>query len=245
MPRNQGTLIENNLTGGLVSDANGLTFPPNAVVATDNCIFSENGPVERRLGFDYETNYAFNNILKDDVLKPFIWNNAGNNGQNVVLVVQIGNILYFFIRKSESTTSLSDSRLVSTVDLNTFRPSGSPDPGLEECSFASGRGYLFVTHPTINQFYISYDYDTDTVSATEIELQIRDFEGVDTPEDVPIDQRYLTSISDQYRYNLYNQGWYPIKPYFNEGSVATKQYADVFKDQLSIYPNRYRCTGGI
>ena len=71
MARSQGTLIENNLTGGLVSDANGLNFPPNAVVATNNCVFSENGPVTRRYGFDYETNYANVDILRSGAIKPY------------------------------------------------------------------------------------------------------------------------------------------------------------------------------
>lgn len=237
MARNQGTLIENNLTGGLVSDANGLTFPANAVVSTNNCVFSENGPVTRRFGFDYETNYEFNSILKAGVIKPYIWNSAGNNGQNTILVFQVGATLHFFIRKEDVTASLSGSRLVGTINLDLYRPPGSPDPSLRECYFSSGRGYLFVAHPTLNQFYVSYDYDTDAVTGTIIELKIRDFEGVTTPENAPIDQRYLTDISNEYRYNLYNQGWFPIKNYFNGSNLDTGQFSEVFRSQIGFYPN--------
>jgi len=54
MPRNVGSVVENRLIRGLVTEATGLNFPEDACVETYDCVFDNIGTVTRRLGIDVE-----------------------------------------------------------------------------------------------------------------------------------------------------------------------------------------------
>src|SRR6185503_9986638 len=100
--------------------------------------------------------------------------------------------------------SLSEAIKSFAVDLTDFQAPGATDPALLPASFASGNGRLFITHPSCDPIVVEYDDEEDDLVAEGINVQIRDFEGVD--DDLEIDEHPAT-LSNDHLYNLQNQGW--------------------------------------
>lgn len=202
MPRSHGIVVQNKFIKGLFTESTALNFPEDACTETFNCIFSRLGNVTRRLGIDLETNkVTTNQDLTGAAKVTYLWKNVGGDGDIFFTVVQIGNTLHFY--RVSTTGSLSGGKHAHTVTLTTFAPAGVTSVVNVECQFAQGNGYLFVTNPNLNPFYISYVVATDTFSETQIDLKTRDFVGL-TGE---VDAQRITSLTDTHRYNLANQGW--------------------------------------
>lgn len=198
--------VQNNFKEGLKTEFTGLNFPENAATDTQNCVYSYIGDVSRRGGINYEFDNVGQTInVAGAAHSTFRWLNAGGDGQTQLLVQQIGDILYFF-NSSASTISnpLSSQLLPSTVNLVTFLAAGSSaNPGLTECQYAIGNGYLFVFHPNCDPFYCTYN--NGAISATLISLQIRDILGILEPG--VSDNFRPATLSNEHLYNLLNQGW--------------------------------------
>ena len=204
MARNVAQAVENNFVRGLITEASGLNFPENACVETDNCHFDLTGEVRRRLGIDFEQSNDTKAIDRTNAaINTYLWKNVGGNGNVSIWVVQVGDTLYFYL--VSAGLSLSAGELATTVDLTTYMPAGAPSPETLECQFATGNGYLFVTHPTLDSIYVTYNATTQAVTATEITLYIRDFVGI-AEANVAVDLRSGT-LTDAHNYNLGNQGW--------------------------------------
>lgn len=211
MPRSAAVTIENNFVNGLVTEATALNFPEAAATETYNCVFNQDGSFERRLGIDIET--AYSTLTKDrtgNAVNTFVWRAAAGSGLYNFVVLQVGMTLYFY---STDGTSLSGAIKASTVNLATSLVSGvtvgsSPYPERYECEFASGKGYLFVTHPYMDPVYVAYSTSGGTFSSSTLTLKIRDLEGLADTD--PVDKR-PTAITDAKKYNLYNQGWAPFE----------------------------------
>lgn len=225
MPRTRSVAIENDLSGGLNTQATGINFPPNACIETDNCIFHELGFVERRLGFEFETNYTTKSIDRaGKAVVAYNWKNVTGDGAINLLVKQVGSLLYFY--SPTTIGSFSPGALTTTIDLEDFLPllGSAANIPLAECQFSVGLGYLIVTHPYTEPFYVTYDLNTQEATATKINIRVRDFEGVE--DGLAIDKRPAT-LSDEHEYNLKNQGWF-----VNDGDYITD-----FKTTLTDYPS--------
>lgn len=203
MPRQLALEVDNNFSGGLVTQATGLNFPMNACTDTINCIHHELGYVQRRPGFDFEDNYTTKTIDRASVcVNNYFWRNVSGDGTFNLEVLQVGDTLYFYLPSSEG---FSAGALATTIDLTDFMPAGASSPATAECQFSSGLGHLFVTHPTLEPFRVEFDIDTEVATATQIDIKIRDTEGID--DGLDHDER-PTSITNTHKYNLFNQGWY-------------------------------------
>lgn len=207
MPRQLAVSVDNNFTKGLITEASGLNFPENACTDEDNCVFKLTGAVERRLGMDLEFNYSSKTISRaNSVIVPYLWKNPNGLAEVNLLVVQIGDHLYFW---DTGSSSVSGGAINDNIDLTDYIPSGSTFvPTLNECHFASGNGKLFVTHPYLDSFYVEYDAATNTFTDTQINITIRDHEGLE--DGYETDERPTSSIpalSEEHYYNLLNQGW--------------------------------------
>jgi hypothetical protein len=203
MARSIATSIENNFVNGLVTEATALNFPEAAAVDTDNCVFEQQGNFTRRKGFEFEIGAIRDTKSKaNQVVNTFLWQNAAGSGNNNFVVRQVGAELAFF--RVTTTGALSANKMSSTIDLNVFKVAGSDDPGLTEAQFTYGRGYLFVTHPTCEPFYVEFNPTTTLFNAYAIDIQIRDFEGVDDSLNT---QDRPGTLSGAHYYNLLNQGW--------------------------------------
>lgn len=223
MPRAQKVSAENNFVGGLKTEFTGLNFPENACTDTSNCVFSRTGNVTRRKGFDYEANFTLSPIVRTGkVISSYVWNNADGSGLVNLYVLHVGNILHFFkMTSATSTDPLSDQQLVSTINLTTFSPAGAPVPDFTECQYATGNGRLFVFHPNLEPFFVTYL--DDVLTGTAINIEIRDFVGVD--DGLEVTETPVT-LSDLHNYNITNQGWFV-------GTV----YTTTFFNQMGFYPS--------
>lgn len=205
MARQSGIIVENNFTGGLITQASGLNFPENACTETYNCEFSLDGSVQRRLGIDFENNYATKSIDRaNSVVSSYVWKNVGGNGDITLVVLQVGATIYFY---KTTSSSLSLGAVSTTVTLSGV--SGAPSVITSECSYSDGGGYLFITHPFCDPIRVSYNTSTDTATATTLTIKIRDFEG-DVADANAVDNRPTATLSGlevHHKYNLYNQGW--------------------------------------
>ena len=205
MPRQALTTVENNFVGGLKTEFTGLNFPENSAIETENIIYDRLGRVQRRLGIDKEDTGIFNTQDRTNAaINSYVWLNAAGDGVTNLLVVQVGTKLRFF-EASDPSTALSGQLLTSQIDLTTFVATGTTISSIsDECQFAQGNGFLFVFHPHLEPFYVSFDTATQVVTGNVITVEIRDLAGIS--EGLP-DVNRPTNLTDAHRYNLGNQGW--------------------------------------
>lgn len=222
MARNVGYSVENNFTGGLVTEATGLNFPENSVTATDNCVFHSRGMVSRRDGIDLEANYAFIPAANDPnyIFSEYLWEGAGGDGNTTLLVQQRGPNLLFFLSGNASLASLS-SGYIGYISLDGLGLGGTALLAQAPCQFSTGLGRLIVTNPTMDPILITFNKATNVLTSTPIQVQTRDFKGV---EPRPNGLRTIYTTPAQ-RYNLYNQGW--------------QNKIDVYRSKAGFYPNDY------
>lgn len=211
MARRVNPNVEANFVGGLKTEATGLNFPENAATETYNCIYDKIGNVERRLGFDYETNYSLNTIYAEgQAITTFHWRNAGGDGSTSFLVQQNGGNLYFYKDSSAvAASSVSAQKIATVIAISNFTVVGGTFSSTAEATYAAGNGYLLVFHPSCDTIYCTWD--GSTVSASTISLQIRDFVGVNEGI-ADVNFRPLT-LDDLHKYNLTNQGWVTGAPW--------------------------------
>lgn len=211
MPQTSSVSVENNFTKGLVTESTGLNFPENAAFDTDNCVYTIVGDVTRREGFNFETNSTTDTVNRTSkAISEYKWNNVGGDGSTQLIVRQIGSTLYFFQSTSSTIAApLSTTILASTIPISSYLASGSAaDPSITECQYTDGNGYLFVFHPDCNPFYcIFIPGSPNTISASVIDVQIRDFVGLNPEPGNPSVLFRPTSLSPEHNYNLQNQGW--------------------------------------
>lgn len=222
MPLTVQAQIENNFTRGLITEATGLNFPENACTETYDCVFHENGRVERRLGIDYETDFEIDPVTrstKQFVVQEYIWDDVAGLGDISFVVIQIGNILHFW--QVNEIGSLSSNKKAFTVDLNGYTIVGSPNAGTQSAQFAVGNGVLIIVHPYCKPIYITYSRNTDTIAVTSFNILIRDLTGLDDGETVDVRPNVLSA---KHAYNLRNQGWYTDVP--TQGFAGTRNVLD-------------------
>src|SRR5215831_17912994 len=201
--------LDNNFIAGLKTEYTGLNFPENAATDTDNCVYSLIGDVLRREGIDFEANARIQPIDgSSQAISTYKWNNAGGDGLTQVVVLQIGNIVYFFTSTNATVANPLSAQLQGTgVTLSTFIPAGSPNNAgtvaTIECQYADGNGFLFIFHPQIEPLYCTLI--SGVVTAHAIPVQTRDLAGI--PEAGVADNYRPLSLTNEHSYNLTNQGW--------------------------------------
>ncbi len=230
MPRSIGTLVSNDLSKGLITEANPLKFPENACTETLNCVHDTSGYVYRRPNFEYEDNYELHTFTRSSsVIQEFVWETVAGDGFRTFVVTQIGSTISFY---DASTGEISNNLKPFEIDLTDYQDSADTEDMNEfYCQFTNGKGYLFVSHPRMNPLLVVYDLDTDDIVVTEITIQIRDFAGEE--DGLEVDERPLVQ-TDEHFYNLYNQGWGAVATTdsSNEEVVYDRWVADVVSGEL-------------
>lgn len=185
----------NSFVKGIITEAGPLTFPENASLDEENCVLNRDGSRQRRLGMDFETDFVLRTatVLGDDAVGSFIWENAANDVDNQLAVVQVGQTLQVF----DATQASISANLLATVDISAYTN------GKTVLSVASGLGYLFCASGSAT-FYLTYNPTTNAVTATAVNIKIRDVFGVDDGLSV---NEEPAALSDAHKYNLFNQGW--------------------------------------
>lgn len=205
MPQQVTVSVENNFTKGLITESTGLNFPENAATDTDNCTYTLVGDVTRRLGINTEQHSSPLSLdITSKAISTYKWDNAGGDGNTQVVVEQLGGTLYFYLSSNVVTsTSLSINRLPTQINMSTFVAQGATFDASVECQYANGNGYLFVFNANCEPIYCSYN--SGTITANAINVQIRDFAGIVEPGVAP-STRYST-LTLEHLYNMQNQGW--------------------------------------
>lgn len=209
----------NTFVRGLITEASPLTFPENAGLFYENIIPRTEGSNKRRLGMDFEAGFS---TIVTDVVPPvdgeiaqsdFVWENAGGDVSLSVVVVQVGNQLFFFRGK---TFPLS----ANLLKTQTFTVTGTRTV----FDYTVIDGLLIVTtgQKEINTFI--FDPDTEIITRTQATLKIRDLFGLEdivSGEDLRLGNgvsKRPGSLSTPHQYNLRNQGWGISRP--NQGAEA-------------------------
>lgn len=208
--------------GGLNTEGGYFVTPENSWKDGTNVVPQRDGAVHRRNGLDYEDVYQLYaaGITSDQkdlwAFSTGMWSTVAGNGNLNFVVVQTGSILHFY---GAGSGTISATKKSFTVDLSVFTAYGNTETaGTAIASYASTFGQLIVTTRDTNPIRIEYVPATDSIIVYEIELTIRDFEGLKSYEEVNVeltstqwDTSYANEgISDGYEralYNLYNQGW--------------------------------------
>lgn len=203
--------------GGLNTEGGYFITPENSWKEGVNVYPNVDGVLQRRNGIDYESLYqlyasAITSGQKD--LWAFTvgnWSTVGGNGNLNFFVVQTGYILSFY---DSLSGSVSSTRKSFTIDLRSYKATGTTaTDGTDVASFASTYGRLIVTTSSTNPILVEYNTATDTITVSTITINIRDFEGFESP--LAVDQERTEaqwsalspSFLTQAKYNLYNQGW--------------------------------------
>jgi len=192
---------------GKVTDSNDLSDVKGGLRASDNIDVLRDGSARRRRGLDYEPSYSLSSFtltdseLEFNALSYGRWLDVAGDGETNVLAVQVGTSLYLY---SIDTNAVS-GQFITTVDLSSFIITGqTANAEKTPLQFASGKGFLFVVGKYIEPIIISYDATTGLMSTSNIEINIRDFDGV--TDTIGIDVR-SSVLSTEHEYNLMNQGW--------------------------------------
>ncbi len=215
----------NTFIKGLITEANGLTFPENASVDELNCTLQRDGSRSKRLGIEYEDNNALSSftVAAGQLVVTKDWVNVGGQAGLEYLVVQVGHLLYFYDKSYADTsnyvvpTSDSDSTPY-VVNLNNFASSLNSTPSLQPIEVTSINGSLIVVSKEINSFIIEKDLSNNSFTETEIVFRARDFswQGDRKTYDEPI----ASGLADVNRqYDTKNSGWSGSK-----GSAALSTY---------------------
>ena len=244
MPRTEGRRTYATFVGGLITEATGISFPENASVDEQNFVLNRDGSRQRRLGMDLENGYQWADVSGGAAsgyasvgVRTFFWDNTGPGNAYDVLVVQYGSRLYFYDTTNSSfgtPLTLSGSSFYNLATHTTGEYVGS-DFEKYTCDFSMIRGALVVVGQHIEPFFLTLDDDgagtLDTITGTEIEIQIRDLGGVKSSDNGNLfsvlaggELHHDANTLDRgHEYNLKNQGWDLLVRDFQEtfGSAAT------------------------
>lgn len=206
MARRRGVDQKIQITKGFVTEFTPVAFPQEAAIDIENCIVDPDGSIRRRPGIDLEQQFKLNSInggvisvaeLETIGLSNHLWEFVGNAGTLNIVVFQVGVILQFFSQIGTVSANLLGFIDLTPFALNVAKVQTSP------VEVASGLGDLLVVGKFLNPVLIEFDGAT-TFTATQIDIKIRDFKGIE--DELAVDERPEFLARNHY-YNLRNQGW--------------------------------------
>lgn len=203
MAQTLNSRIINDFTGGLVTEATELRFPPNASIDELNMDISVKGSRRRRKGIDYETDWQASTFktAQTHALNSFVWKDAGEVTCLDFLVLHVGNDLRFYLLDGETISTKEQS---FKVDLNDYKKANSYSLRDSYMDFAQIKGDLIVVSPALNALSVTYDCDAKVVRDNKIQFRTRDFE-------VQGNYSYYFNRtgnpSQERKYDTYNAGW--------------------------------------
>lgn len=171
MSRNTSLAEISNLTGGLITEASPLTFPPNASLDEANFELSRKGSRTRRKGLDLEqgsvpiVSTVGAPLDGELAVTSFKWNNAGGIPDKTLIVVQVGNEINFF-----------DNSFVPLTSGHIYQDKYVGNSVANRLSYAVVDGTLVVVSGK-KQIDI-YQYNNGVITKQQKILYVRDLFGV-------------------------------------------------------------------
>ena len=202
MPKASSEKQFNNFTKGLVTEATALSFPDNASVDEDNFVLERTGRRVRRLGMDYEVNYAkastgFTETVLASTRQSFHkWESPDGDTSVMIGIIRVFNRLWFInlLDPSPSTAYLNGGTHIEINGLNS-----------DELQVTTiNNNVVLVSSDIHDPVLLTYDSATELVTQTSLLLKVRDIWGVD--DSLGLEDRPNT-LTDRHKYNLRNQGW--------------------------------------
>ena len=216
---------------GLITEASPLTFPENASVDEKNCDLKRTGVRTRRKGIEFESGFSLSSFTfpRGTLIHDLTWENVSGQAGVEFLVVQVGTTLRFY---DKSITPISGSEKTFSVDLNSFNASNGENVSTSRISGDSINGNFIVVSPAIESFFIEYDSVTDTITTTQINPKVRDF---DWQGDVSGYGENISagSASDERKYDTKNSGWIDGLP---TGEDVLFGFSSGIVDVFGLYP---------
>jgi hypothetical protein len=207
MSQKQTQKVVNTFIKGLITEAGELTFPPDASVDELNCDLRRDGSRRRRLGVSVESSNVLSTftISDSDVTSNNNWLNVGGDSSIEFLVVQVGATLRFY---DKAATPFSGDEVTQSVSLIPYEVAGAGGAASTKVQCASINGNLVVASSAIDTVVISRDNSTGTLTVSQINFKVRDFEWQgDT--DTYTSSTGSPSIGRQY--DTKNTGWVGTK----------------------------------
>lgn len=212
---------------GLITEANQLTFPENASVDEQNFVLNRDGSRSRRLGIDYEEVYQLNSTgltaadIQTGKQSFHIWESPAGDTTVTLGIVRIKNKLWFLnMLTTNPSANLKNSSAPLTI-------TGLSNSKIETAVI--NNSCIIVSKDLANPVLLTYNKSTGAVSQSTITLNVRDIWGV---EDNLFVETRPTTLSNEHKYNLRNQGW--------ASSIVTVTGADAIdytNTILSQYPS--------
>lgn len=192
----------NSFIKGLITEASPLTFPENASLDEDNFVLRRDGSRSRRLGLEYEIDYALTatgiaaGVIRGSKQSFHSWAfPSGSTGVSIG-VVRVYNTLWFLdmLAPNPSATPLNSGNSVTIANL--------ANADIE--TTVINNSLVIVSSDLPYPVLLSYNPTTDVVSQEQLLIQVRDLWGVQ--DSLDIDERPV-ALTDLHKYNLRNQGW--------------------------------------
>ena len=220
MPQSESKFTINQFTAGLVTDANPLADTGPVSINEDNCEIVSHGGRRRRRGARLEPGFNSHTVTLTTAqrnswaFETFEWPTVADVSGLEFLIYQQGSTLWFY---DKSLPAISQGLKTFSVNLLTFKTATASNADVESTrvSVATGKGAAFVCSSAIEPFYIEYNPDSDTITTTQINIEIRDFEE-QSPTIGPQDEIAVgpgIKTTPEHFYDLLNQGWYQIGPW--------------------------------
>ena len=231
----------NRITGGLITNANPLTQPPNTTQGEVNFLLHVDGSRERRYGLDFVT--TSNMTTEVDVsgaglaYSNFLWDGAGGVDGLQLVVIQVGSTV--FISNSSEASISEDHTTLTDVSILTDKT----------FSFATIDGKLFIATGEDKVKVYSYD-GAVTLYHSSITIKVRDTfgveslghvgDGVTATDDLLSNNFYNhrpTVMNNAHAYNLRNQGFGTKRKFYYDYGLYTDPI-NIFRDiSTAVYPS--------
>ncbi len=190
---------------GLITETSPLNFPENASIDELNCDLERTGKRKVRKGIDFDSAGSLSSWTLDQgqPTAEFTWTNVSGQSGVEFLVIQTGATLRFY---DKSETVVSDGEKSFTVDLNAYTASNDYIVENERVSGATIGSHFVVASRAIETIILTYDVDSDSVSATQMNPKVRDFDWQgDTT--TYFDRVSAGAVTAARKYDTFNTGW--------------------------------------
>ena len=205
MPQSLTQKAVNTFVKGLITEASELTFPSDASVDELNCDLRRDGSRRRRLAAKLEDSNVLSSftVNTSSNFHTGTWENVGGQSGLEFLVIQVGSTLHFY---NKTDLPYSSHEVTETVSLSSYEVVGGVGAANANCQFTSINGALVIASPAINTIYVERNNITGTLTTTQINFRIRDYEWLGDKS------TYSTSISNASastarKYDTANAGW--------------------------------------
>lgn len=227
---------------GLNTEANLLNFPQEFSVDLLNMEIDYNPQILRpRKGVSKTSlpSLLDTRVLGDQdfAISTFLWEGVGGDASLDLIVVQVAEFLYFFtaslIDNVPAVSGIHSERFDLTDVLSGTSLGTAAAIETTRVVMENVKGNLMVTAEPINPILVQWDASIPSINVTELKLKIRDTIGIE--DGLQIDE-HPSTLSDDHKYNLFNQGWYKQRRLTSGSTTESDPIAD-YNTTWSEYPS--------